>query len=353
MSDQDKDRTSQEEQGSEGQDTSVDTTQTDDQDTTDDSDQIAAAKQLGAQRKASKGSNQPADKNELAQQMMDELQTRLDGVDTKYQAKMDALKQEHLEATKGSDWGQVAETVGQAMTRFGAAKAGLKAGVDLSRVDMPTTNWDAQRDRASKEYLTKLQDLLQQQRDEKKDLSYQTKAAITGMMKPASGQMTEYQAASLKQRADQFSKTSSQRDVTTQSKNIQDQINDNQKDIDQLTKLKLTGNATQDPMALTKLNISNEELKAAGTDWRHPIDSIANTFSGAKSELIRRKADEALKPLLQKRANLEAEKSKLGGQGSTVQPPSLPAQPGQSNNSPAEKKKQNVDIIGAINNITD
>jgi hypothetical protein len=66
------------------------------------------------------------------------------------------LEQEYKNKMLPSQWAEVAETLGQALTKFGAAQSGLKSGVDLSKVDMQKTDWEKPRSRYAEEYLTKL-----------------------------------------------------------------------------------------------------------------------------------------------------------------------------------------------------
>lgn len=74
--------------------------------------------------------------------------------DQSLQERIKRLKEKRDQELKSSDWGEVGERIAQAISKYGAARAGLKSGVNLSQVDPgPGKNWDAARTRAFTKYV--------------------------------------------------------------------------------------------------------------------------------------------------------------------------------------------------------
>lgn len=72
------------------------------------------------------------------------------------QAEQEA-KQMYQDRASRNEWLSLADRVGNAITRIGAAQAGLKHGVDLSNINYgPMKDWDKDTDRAFQDYTTEL-----------------------------------------------------------------------------------------------------------------------------------------------------------------------------------------------------
>jgi hypothetical protein len=74
-----------------------------------------------------------------------------------FQSAQDQAAQLYKEQANRSEWLSVADKIGAAVTKFAAAKAGQKAGVDLSHIDTgPGYDLNGALDRAGKDYSTEL-----------------------------------------------------------------------------------------------------------------------------------------------------------------------------------------------------
>ena len=62
------------------------------------------------------------------------------------------LKDARESELRGAEWGQVAEKLGQAIAQYGAARSGLKSGVDLSKIKPEGLDWERKMDRIMKKY---------------------------------------------------------------------------------------------------------------------------------------------------------------------------------------------------------
>lgn len=76
-----------------------------------------------------------------------DLSTRLQALSDR----LDTAKREYDESSNINKWAEVAETVGHALTRMGAAQAGGSAW-DSSQIQLPKTNWEAKQERIDKKY---------------------------------------------------------------------------------------------------------------------------------------------------------------------------------------------------------
>ena len=90
------------------------------------------------------------------------LADRIRGIEGK-RAEAKALREEQR---KRADWGELATTIGRALTQIGAAQQGLRTGVDMSNVLGPAlTDWDKKRDRIDNDYKQEIAELSAEQRE--------------------------------------------------------------------------------------------------------------------------------------------------------------------------------------------
>ncbi len=210
------------------------------------------------------------------------------------------LQQEFREARSRLDWSEVAELVGNALIRFGAAQAGLAQGVDLSHIDTVKQDWEKKRALALEDFKTAMDIKWREHQARKQDVqhnqarkdSYEGKVtSLTmegGRMKAAAQthnagakQAANADNARLQQQAAQF--------------NAETGLRFDEHQVDWL--FKVTGEEGANFRAMLKANSDAEKAKLAKADkTRAKADSAAaklekdETTAGAQAA----KSNEAL-----------------------------------------------------------
>jgi len=87
-----------------------------------------------------------------------DLSARLQGLSDR----LDAAKKEYDDNSNVLKWAEVAETVGHALTKIGAAREGGSKW-DSSQIQLPKTNWDAKQERLDRKYTGEVSGLAKQQ----------------------------------------------------------------------------------------------------------------------------------------------------------------------------------------------
>lgn len=80
----------------------------------------------------------------------EQIYDKLAGLQDLYKQQMTDAKTDADRKEAVTGWAQAAETLGNALTKFGAAKAGMENKVDLSNVQLSKTDWNANYDRILK-----------------------------------------------------------------------------------------------------------------------------------------------------------------------------------------------------------
>lgn len=205
-------------------------------------------------------------------------------------------QREYQKNSKAIGWAQIGELVGQALTRFAAAKEGMSTGVDLSSgLKFQPTDWQAKQSQLFKEMRSELDSIRDQSAKLGKEESDERGRFDRERGRVANAQFAQFTAMSENKWAKQFDRllNNAERSATKFSKqkesytskltNLREQLEEDAIDEDKYNKEvgKVLERVAKD------LGVTNEELSKAkdeskdrNTFW----NSILNTF-GAGDEI--------------------------------------------------------------------
>lgn len=163
-----------------------------------------------------------ADIKEVFTSRLTQLQENLTSINAQFESKWDAAQKEFKTREDKLAWGQIAETVGQALTQFGAAYYGLQkmkssgVPIDMSNLKMQATNWDAKMDRA-----------MEQLKAQREQISAAQKESVSGIQTEM-GELGKFQREALQQagqdaralRSDQIKVATSQADLAMRQREL-------------------------------------------------------------------------------------------------------------------------------------
>lgn len=85
--------------------------------------------------------------------------------------RLSKAQKDYESGKKTAAYSELAEKLGNALIKMGAARTGLKKGVDLSKIDTTETDWDKRRKGLLDEYKTELADIQNVREEERKALA--------------------------------------------------------------------------------------------------------------------------------------------------------------------------------------
>jgi hypothetical protein len=208
-----------------------------------------------------------------------DYQTALNKVKTKYDTEKEILDKEYKDRMTRSEWAEVAETIGHAMVRVGAAAYGLKKGVDLSKIDMQKVDWEKPRSRRSEEYLTKLKLLSDKKNEESRALENIYLKKMDLKEREGKGGLSAYEAGMLEEKK-----------LSREDKSKNDIRNLAQDELNRIGRIVDNPNLTEKQKADRLFETAESQEQAA---WYKRLVGIGTEFSPEKfQEVMRKRIDE-------------------------------------------------------------
>lgn len=115
------------------------------------------------------------------QKKQNEVSDKLGLLRQVYQDKLDTAKSEADKQQAVTGWLQAAETIGNALVQMGAAKEGLKKGVDLSNIKLSKQDWNQNYDRILRELEANRRQLMSQEEISKEPLKEEQRTLASSL----------------------------------------------------------------------------------------------------------------------------------------------------------------------------
>jgi hypothetical protein len=250
---------------------------------------------------------EPSDpsKKSLVDALKKDYSDDLEKLDRQNKSKLDELKRQYLEDTRGQDIGDIAETIGHAMARFGAASAASKEGVMPLNLDLQKTDWEKRKSPAATMFASRLQESLQEQRDARKFLASTYLQRLKRDEPNAEDWYKKEMAAQGRAKIGLQAAGLEQRQVSQQATEIKNQIADMQKEQNFIRQT--LGNKNMPVEDKASILGSTKEATSKGWFW----DSV-------DEDKLREQADTRIKQL---QSQIDSARASLtGGKVSSTQP---------------------------------